>query len=85
MRNSAAMKKRNLKMVREYKAAKGCQRCGFSDHRALECHHRDPEEKEFSLAAGVQRGLSVARLQDEMEKCEVLCANCHAIEHYHGE
>lgn len=85
MRNTAAMRQRNLVMLRELKAAKGCERCGYADFRALEFHHRVPEEKSFALVKGVQRGLSKARLLAEVAKCEVLCANCHAIEHFHRE
>jgi hypothetical protein len=30
----------------------------------------------------VRLGLSVARIKEEIEKCTILCANCHRIEHY---
>jgi hypothetical protein len=60
------------------KSILGCQRCGYNeDPRALHFHHRDPEDKEFSLSwAGSSAD---ARIQAEIEKCDVLCANCHAV------
>jgi len=70
-----------------YKALKSglrCERCGFSHPAALHFHHTHPTTKEFGLAAAVRRGFSEARIQAEIAKCVVLCANCHAIEH-HGE
>ena len=56
-----------------------CSRCGFDDPRALEFHHRNAAEKLFN----VMSGLSYApdRLLAEIAKCDVICANCHAIEH----
>ena len=40
------------------------------------------KEKEFNIADFVKSGRSVEALYKEMEKCEVLCANCHAKRHY---
>ena len=68
--------------LREYKQKLVCGRCQFDDWRALEFHHSDPSEKEFTIAMAAGRGMSLERLQEEIDKCEVLCANCHAIEHY---
>jgi len=59
-----------------------CERCGFSDHRALQFHHRDPNEKEFAVGDIARKGGSLKRLKRELEKCIVLCANCHCIEHF---
>jgi hypothetical protein len=59
----------------------GCMRCGFADTRALAFHHRDPGMKEFTIS-GQGRVVSEERFQAEIAKCDVLCANCHAIEHY---
>ena len=56
-----------------------CVRCGFSDPRALQFHHRDPSQKEFKLSADVCK--SKERMIAEAQKCDLLCANCHQIEH----
>lgn len=57
-----------------------CERCGYSKCRAaLEWHHRDPSEKEFSI--GNRRGKNIEELRTETNKCLLLCANCHREEH----
>ena|SRR2546423_14788923 len=73
---------RRLKaFMRQQKEGKVCVRCGFSDPRALDFHHRDASGKEFSLARAWQRSYSRQRILAEIAKCEVLCANCHRIMH----
>jgi hypothetical protein len=56
-----------------------CNRCGFSDHRALQFHHTN--EKEHNIADMFRSGFSLKNIKKEAEKCEVLCANCHQIHH----
>ena len=55
-----------------------CCRCGYDKcSRALEFHHSNPNEKEFGLAAkGVCH--TWEEFWNEAQKCELLCANCHA-------
>ena len=67
---------------REYKKTLKCERCGFSDYRALQFHHKD-SNKEGTVAV-MARSHSWDSLYEEIVKCEVLCANCHQIEHYNG-
>ncbi len=65
-----------------YKATLHCETCGCSDYRVLEFHHSGPNGKDFNIGDMVQMGLSVERIKKEISKCQVLCANCHRIEHY---
>ena len=60
----------------EYKGCE-CKNCGYKKCiDALEFHHRDPSKKEFSIAcSGATR--SWARTKKELDKCDLLCANCH--------
>lgn len=63
----------------EYKGGK-CQRCGYSKcSRALGFHHRDPQQKEFSI--GSRGNKSWETIRAELDKCDLLCANCHAEVH----
>ena len=71
--------------LQELKKTLRCARCGFSDHRALEFHHLDPEVKEFAIGDIARRGGSRQSLLREIDKCVVLCANCHRIEHYRDD
>lgn len=50
--------------------------CGYNRCvRALEFHHRERDEKAFQVRNGNTWGW--ARVQEELEKCVLLCANCH--------
>lgn len=51
-----------------------CEWCG-GVHQ-LEFHHRDPSTKEFNVAQYFGR-ISWERIQVELEKCDVLCRECH--------
>lgn len=73
-----AARRRSLKATLVAEAGGRCILCGYSRcAAALEFHHLDPDEKRFALAAG---GLShsLARLRTEIERCVLLCSNCHA-------
>ena len=58
-----------------------CSRCDESHVACLEFHHRDPSQKDFLLSVGVAK-YSLAKLQVEVEKCEVICSNCHRKHHW---
>jgi hypothetical protein len=48
----------------------------------LQFHHRNPREKDFTISNACSWGWSIERILKEMEKCDVLCANCHAKRHW---
>lgn len=68
--------------VRSLYQGRACERCGFSDPRALDFHHRDPSTKLFAVARAPTEKGSKATVLAEVAKCIVLCANCHRIEHH---
>ena len=78
---AVSAKRRNLKAKAiEYKGGK-CERCGYSKYvGALEFHHRDPTKKDFSIGHGSIR--SWARTKEELDKCIMLCSNCHKEVHH---
>ena len=58
----------------EYKGGKCC-RCEYERcTRALEFHHIDPSKKDFAVS---RVSKSWAVIQSELDKCILLCANCH--------
>jgi hypothetical protein len=61
--------------VLEYLSSHPCSQCGESDPRVLEFHHLGNKDSEVSRLIG--RGASLEALIAEIEKCVVLCANCH--------
>jgi hypothetical protein len=66
--------------IQEYKLANPCP-CGEIDPVCLVFHHQDPTLKEIEIANAVRGGWSWTRILTEIEKCKVLCMNCHAKHH----
>lgn len=64
-----------------YKRTLSCSRCGESDPRCLDFHHKDPDMKTFDISSASYRGYSITKVQQEIDKCVVFCANCHRKEH----
>lgn len=64
-----------------FKGSLKCAKCGFSHTAALDFHHTDPSEKENLVSKLVSNGCYAAAMT-EVQKCIVLCANCHRIHHY---
>jgi len=57
-----------------------CEKCGWHGNQAaLQFHHKDSAEKDFTI--GNVANKSWDSIKKEMQKCILLCANCHAIEH----
>ena len=63
----------------DIKAELKCERCGFDHPAALDFHHKDPTQKSFGISAN--KHIDKEKVLDEIKKCEVLCANCHRVEH----
>src|SRR3989344_8419415 len=65
---------RNRKDEVKVKLGGKCGRCNFSDIKALQVHHKVPKTK--------TRRLDYLTKEYNLDKVELVCANCHAIEHY---
>ena len=60
----------------EYKGNK-CYYCGYSRYQgALQFHHLDPSKKNFSISK-IKLTTWDERATNELDKCVLLCANCH--------
>ena len=58
-----------------------CADCGGSFHKcAYDFHHVNPLEKKFEIAPALDRNWN--SILEEVEKCVMLCSNCHRIRHY---
>ena len=78
--NSTAIdRQQNLKKLAvEYKGGK-CEHCGYNKCiGALQFHHINPEEKDFAIS---KKNKSFENLKKEIDKCILLCSNCHVEEH----
>jgi hypothetical protein len=59
-----------------------CSECDEERGPALDFHH--PGEKTAGVSQMVNHGYSKNRIRSEIERCIVLCANCHREEHFAG-
>lgn len=66
----------------EYYADKSCFCCGLTDVKCFENHHLNPSQKEFNIGSEKIRKNNIGKLRQELDKCVVLCANCHRIAHW---
>lgn len=89
--DSSAILRRKKRLIKDkliqYKGGK-CEICGYNKCQgALQFHHINPKEKEFSLSQVNLNNNSITMedLYKEVDKCLLLCANCHAEQHYKGD
>jgi L-lactate utilization protein LutB len=80
--NTDRNRRDRLEWLRNLKLTLKCSRCGESHPACLDFHHLDPKTKEGLIGQMANRGLSEQRILAEIEKCIVLCANCHRKEHW---
>lgn len=81
MRQQVVNRQRKYKQqALDYKGGK-CELCGYNRYQgALEFHHKDPSQKDFGMSKFSRNTLS-DEAKAELDKCSLLCANCHREEH----
>ncbi len=67
---------RNREFIADYLLSHPCVDCAEADPVVLEFDHVKGE-KEFDISSMVLRAYAIHRIQAELLKCEVRCANCH--------
>ena len=85
-RNGAERKAKARELVLAAKLARGaCLECrreiSIENVFAFDLDHRDPVEKSFTISAKYSH-VSLAELQAEIDKCDLLCAFCHRLRTY---
>jgi hypothetical protein len=73
---SSERRKRRAASFLEYKKTLCCEVCGEDATECLDFHHRVGEKKEANVSDAAMYW-SVERIMTEVEKCHVLCSNCH--------
>ena len=88
LKNQEEVKKRTAEKKKQqridwdtFKRTLKCAKCGFSHPAALDFHHTDPTKKDAIVSKFSKDG-QYKRAMEEIEKCVVLCSNCHRIHHY---
>ncbi len=70
-------RKHNLRdTLNKYKTGKGCCRCSERDPVCLDFHHTS-RNKEVNISEVTTRGWGLGRIMSEVQKCVVICSNCH--------
>jgi hypothetical protein len=63
-----------------------CQKCGEDRKHVLEFHHIDPSKKEDDIPTMLRYygfgKSSIKQVEEEVDKCILLCSNCHRDFHY---
>lgn len=69
--------KEKRQYIQDYKLSKGCSICGYNKcASALDFHHEN-NDKGFDIGKIIGGDPSFEKLKVEMDKCTVLCSNCH--------
>lgn len=66
------------KLIQDYKQARGCSNCGYKEYpQALQFDHL--RDKKANVSDLIRSDYSLETIMKEIEKCQILCANCHAV------
>lgn len=75
--NKRKLRDRNRNFVYEYLLEHPCVDCGNKNPIVLEFDHM--RDKENIISEMIMDGFSLKKIKEEIEKCQVRCANCHRI------
>ena len=71
-------KKEIRSFLQEYKSSNPCKDCGlFWPYYVMDFDHLF--DKSFVLAAAIGRCFSNERIKEEINKCDLVCSNCHRV------
>ena len=65
------------KWFTDLKSTLRCEICGESESVCLDFHHKNKQKKELNFGFLKSGGYGKSRIEKELKKCVVLCANCH--------
>ncbi len=70
---------RNRNFIKDYKMKRSCEICGYKKNpKILEFHHKDPKDKNKGINILMKGLKNLDIIVNEIEKCVLLCPNCHA-------
>ena len=67
-------------MINAVKLERGCGNCGYRAHPAALQFNHISGTKDFNISQDTKR--SLGKINNEIDKCEILCANCHSVHTY---
>ncbi len=70
--------KRNIKIwFKQFKNKLLCEICGETENCCLDFHHKNPMTKKSGIGLMVANGDTKTTILREIDKCTVVCSNCH--------
>lgn len=66
-----------IEYINQYKENHPCILCKESCTVCLDFHHKDEKLKTIEIARVASLGWSIEKIQKEIDKCVILCSNCH--------
>lgn len=74
-------RKETRDFIRSLKIGRPCDMCGgLFPPVAMDWDHLDPAKKSFEICQeGIREMYSQERLLEEIDKCRLICANCHRV------
>lgn len=79
-KKSKAKRAENTLWFLGYKKTLRCKICLENNPYCLDFHHIDPSNKKYAISKIRSKSKNI--VMNEVEKCIVLCANCHRKEHH---
>ena len=71
------------KLVKEYLTGEKCIECDESNIVVLDFHHKNEKNKIEAISELVDKRANLEIIKEEMDKCDILCSNCHHMEHFY--
>ena len=66
----------------QFKKTLSCSKCGDNRWYVLDFHHKDKDDKKDHICKLMAGSYAIAKIMEEIAKCDVLCSNCHRELHY---
>lgn len=82
VRRNSKYKEKIREFILNYFKNNNCKDCGNNDLRVLEFDHLPEFEKSYDISTMLSSSMSLETIQKEINKCDVVCANCHRIRTY---
>jgi len=76
-KRTTEQRERNKEFIFEYLLEHPCVDCGEDDPIVMEFDHLPGCDKKYEVSSMVGSSYSIETIKKEIDKCEVVCANCH--------
>ena len=76
-KRTAEQRQRNQEFIFEYLLKHPCVDCGEDDPIVMEFDHLPEYDKKYEVSGMIIKGYAIESIKKEIDKCDVVCANCH--------